>query len=59
MDKFVTTIANMGDDYWPFAFTHPYGNGRVYYQGDFLGSPNYPWVLQLFGGGVNWAAGRI
>jgi hypothetical protein len=42
-----------------FAFTHTYGPGRVYYQGDIVGSPNYPWVIELFGGGLNWAAGRI
>jgi hypothetical protein len=42
-----------------FAYTHTYGSGRLYYQAEPDGFPNYPWVIQLFGSGLNWAAGRI
>jgi len=59
-DEFVVGIAGYGQySLLYFALTHTYGYGRVYFQGNIIGAPNYPWVIQLFGGGLNWAAGRI
>ena len=51
------SMLSSGHAQWVFSFAHPYPPGKVYWQADV--APDYPKAVELFVGGVKWAAGII
>ncbi len=53
----IAETTHMYPDTFIFAFAHPYGPGRVYWQS--IVPPDYPKLMQLFVAGTKWAGGFI